>query len=66
MQISLNGQNFELKDSTNLTELIALLGLEPKSLAIELNKEIAVKSVWEETYINEGDVIELVQFVGGG
>lgn len=66
MQISLNGQNFELKDSTNLTELIALLGLEPKSLAIELNKEIAVKSVWDETYINEGDVIELVQFVGGG
>lgn len=66
MQISLNGQNFELKDSANLTELIALLGLEPKSLAIELNKEIAVKSVWNETYINEGDVIELVQFVGGG
>jgi len=35
-------------------------------VAVERNKEIVKKNDWENTKVFEGDVFEIVTFVGGG
>jgi thiamine biosynthesis protein ThiS len=35
-------------------------------VAVELNREIAPRSTWAETKLNDGDRLEIVHFVGGG
>lgn len=64
--IKLNGEDFECPKGINFTSLLSFLELEPKSLAIELNRAILPKSNWESQMVQIGDAIEIVQFVGGG
>lgn len=35
-------------------------------IAVEKNGEILPKSAYDSTYLNDGDKIEIVSFVGGG
>lgn len=37
-----------------------------KIIAVERNEEIVSKNDYEKVYIQPGDVIEIVSFVGGG
>ena len=65
----INGQErtFEAlgKDST-LDGLVAVLGLKGDRVAVERNGEIAARSEWPQTFLDDGDRLEIVQFVGGG
>ena len=38
----------------------------PKRIAVERNGEIVPKAAYGETILQDGDVIEVVNFVGGG
>ncbi len=65
----LNGQTRtfeELSESPSLEELIASLGFRNDRVAVEHNGEIAARSMWSETALQDGDRLELVHFVGGG
>lgn len=62
----LNGELQNCPINTSFNELLNLLDLEPRSLAIELNREILPKSLWNEIIVKENDKVEIVQFVGGG
>jgi thiamine biosynthesis protein ThiS len=42
------------------------LELAPERLAIELNRAIIKRELWETTPVDGGAEIEIVQFVGGG
>ena len=66
MQLTVNGEVRETPDRATLADLLALLGIEGKRVAVERNREIAPKSQWASLRLNEGDQIEIVQFVGGG
>jgi thiamine biosynthesis protein ThiS len=66
MLIKLNGEPREVDDGTSLPELISNLRLKPEQIAIELNREVVRRVRWNEIVLNEGDVIEIVHFVGGG
>ena len=66
MEIFVNGQAHQIESPLSLIQLIDHLGLEPRKMAIERNLEIVPKSAWEQTALNAGDRIEIVQFVGGG
>ena len=46
--------------------LIAHLGLPEKKIAIERNREIVSKSTFENTELSDGDVLEIIHFIGGG
>lgn len=37
-----------------------------KRIAVEINEEIVPKSKYEETFFKDGDIVEVVSFVGGG
>ena len=67
MQIQINGEQREFAQSTMaLSELIEQLSLAPQRIAIEVNRQIIRRVDWESTDINDGDRVEIVQFVGGG
>lgn len=64
--ISLNGEKRTIPENTNIFELLAQLEIEPRNVAIELNLELIVRSLWTQTVLHNNDRIEIVQFVGGG
>jgi thiamine biosynthesis protein ThiS len=61
-----NGQPHALAPGLTVTALVAGLDLDPRGVAIELNRVIVPKSAWDTTMLKAGDVVEMVQFVGGG
>lgn len=64
--IIINGENHDFEGDINLNDLLSKLEIEPKTVAIELNLNIVPRSLWSETILQNGDKLELVQFVGGG
>jgi thiamine biosynthesis protein ThiS len=66
MRLTVNGETREAPDSATLADLLALLGIDGRRVAVERNREIAPKSLWRQTRLAEGDQLEIVQFVGGG
>jgi len=66
MQITLNGEALEIAPGTTLADLVTSLGGDPRGIAIERNLEIVPKSQHGKTLLEEGDALEVVQFVGGG
>ena len=41
-------------------------GYDPARIAVEINGEIVPKSAYDEKLFCDGDVVEVVSFVGGG
>lgn len=70
MKITLNGEEKELPTDSggrlSVSELVAYLGMTGKPLAVELNKVVIRFREHSETYLNEGDIVEVVALVGGG
>ncbi len=66
MNITLNGDAFELAEGAKLTALIAHLDLLGKRFAIEVNEEIISRSQHDAFQLSEGDCVEVVQAIGGG
>ncbi len=66
MKILLNGEALELPGGTTLAQLVTSIADDPRGIAIERNLEIVPKSRHGETVLEDGDHLEVVQFVGGG
>lgn len=66
MKIVVNGESREIADSNSLENLLSELALPEQRIAIELNRTVVRKKDWATTFVNEGDRIEIVHFVGGG
>ena len=66
MKIRLNGDPYELAGPMTIAALLARLEIEPRRVAVEHNLDIVKRARYETTTINEGDEVEIVNFVGGG
>lgn len=66
MQIILNGEPLTIAAGTRLKALVETMGGDPRGIAIERNLEIVPKSEHATTLLEDGDRLEVVQFVGGG
>ena len=64
--LSLNGKSASLPVGTVLNDLVELLGLPPRGVAIALNGEIVPKSAWASTPLAEGAQVEVVSIAAGG
>ena len=62
----INGEPRRVPGPSSLLELLAHLGLDPRTVVVERNREIIRRPRLGETMVEEGDSIELVHFVGGG
>ena len=65
MNITLNGTPHTTQ-ATTIAVLVAEIALNTRQAAIERNCEIVPKSTYDNAVLCEGDVIEVVAFVGGG
>jgi thiamine biosynthesis protein ThiS len=66
VKIRLNGDPFEIAAPLTISALLADLKIEPRRVAVEHNLAIIKRARYDETIINEGDEVEIVNFVGGG
>lgn len=66
MQIKLNGKPYILDAPVSVAVLAESLALKSSQVAIERNLEIVPRSAYAEVMLNDGDEIEIVQFIGGG
>lgn len=66
MQITVNGEAVEVAGGTSVADLVSTLDGDPRGIAIERNLEIVPKSQHGATLLEDGDRLEIVQFVGGG
>jgi sulfur carrier protein len=66
VQIRLNGDTFEIANPLSISELLASLNIDPRRVAVEHNLDIIKRARYDTTIINEGDAVEIVNFVGGG
>lgn len=66
MQVTINGENHQLESPLSVAALVARFGLDTRKVAIERNLQIVPRSLYEHTELNDGDAIEIVQFIGGG
>lgn len=62
----LNGKDFPLQAEKPLLQLLKELELNPSTVAIEYNGDILNRELWESTYLQNSDKIEIIKFVGGG
>lgn len=49
-----------------VSQLLALLGIDPLRVAVEHNLVVVKRGTYGESVVNDGDEVEIVNFVGGG
>ena len=67
MKLRVNGREeiFET-DRVTVGEYLASKGIRPETVAVEVNLTVLDKVRYAETFLRDGDEVEIVRFVGGG
>ena len=63
--VKIIGENLEY-DGKKVIDYIKEAGFDKSKIAVELNEDILPKSEYENRILKDGDVVEVVNFVGGG
>lgn len=66
MQIYVNDVVHEVQEGLYISDLIGLLGLEGKRIAVEVNQQLVPRSQFQAQRLAKHDRIELIHAVGGG
>ena len=63
--VTINGEK-TAADGKTVAEYLAAAGYDPFRVAVERNGDIVPKAQYSATTLADGDVVEIVRFVGGG
>ena len=67
MKVKVNGESVNLEKSLNINEfLIAVKAEQPEYVTVQKNGEFLQRSDFDSTFVEEGDEIEFLYFMGGG
>lgn len=66
MKVQVNGEAKDVPEGITVRALVELLGLGDGPVAVEKNGEIVRRAQHVTELLSEGDVVEIVHFVGGG
>jgi sulfur carrier protein len=66
VRITLNGEPFEIERPLSVVALLERLDLDARRVAVEHNLTIIRRQRFPEVIVNDGDHVEIVNFVGGG
>ncbi len=66
ISITLNGDVRRFAAGASVADLVRDIGLDPAKVAVERNLEIVPRSTLADVPLADGDVLEIVHFVGGG
>ena len=64
--VTINGHSIGLKSSITIADYLAQNNYKTDRIAVELNEAILPKDSYASTILKDGDVLEIVSFVGGG
>ena len=64
--IILNGDPFPVAGPLTVGELLSRLEIDPRRVAVEHNLSVVRRAAFDATTVNDGDAVEIVNFVGGG
>jgi thiamine biosynthesis protein ThiS len=66
LEILINGEPRRVPGPATAADLLRHLGLDARTVVVELNRQIVRRPHLGETVLADGDAVELVHFVGGG
>jgi thiamine biosynthesis protein ThiS len=66
MRVLLNGETRDFRDGVTVHEIVVELGLIQRRIAVEVNRDILSRETYAQHCLNDGDVVEIVHFIGGG
>lgn len=66
MTITLNGEKKTIPENLTVQGLLEFLHIRHQRVAVERNEMIVRKDRYAETVLAEGDMLEVVSFMGGG
>ncbi len=66
VRIVLNGEPHAVAAEATVLDLVAGLGRDPRTVAVERNGELVPRAQYRVTPLAEGDRLEVVHFVQGG
>jgi sulfur carrier protein len=64
--LTLNGEPREVPAGSTVLDLVAALGRDPRTVAVERNGDILPRALYASTPLAPGDRLEVVHFVQGG
>ena len=66
LDVLLNGEPHRVPEGATILDLLAGLGRDPRTVAVELNGEIVRRADYGAAALGPGDRLEVVHFVQGG
>jgi thiamine biosynthesis protein ThiS len=66
VQVTVNDEPRALPAGATVAGLVESLGLGPRRVAVEVNRELVPRADYATTALSDGDTIEIIHFVGGG
>jgi len=66
MRLIVNGEILEKTNTRTVMELLNELQIGPGQVAVEVNLSIIKRADYSTFGLNDGDKVEIVNFVGGG
>ena len=63
--VVINGENVNA-DGKSIAQYLAEAGYDRRLVAVEKNGEIVSRNSFDGVYLEDGDTVEVVRFVGGG
>ena len=64
--IRVNGESRAVPDGCNVEELLSLIGIEGRRVAVAVNASIVPRSAFGFHLLEAGDHVEILEAVGGG
>ena len=66
LRVTVNGDAIALAPGASVADLLERLKILSPRVAVERNQEIVPRADYRATALSEGDVLEVVELVGGG
>src|SRR5262249_48127217 len=66
VQITINGEQRGISESSSVADLLTHLGYDPRRVAVEVNREVVPLADHDRRCLASGDAVEIVRLVGGG
>lgn len=66
LDLLLNGEPYQVAEGATVADLVAGLGRDPRTVAVERNGDLVPRARLGETRLEPGDRLEVVHFVQGG
>ncbi|ARU58515.1 thiamine biosynthesis protein ThiS [Oleiphilus messinensis] len=66
IEVTVNGDSMSFDAPLSIAALLKQMALENARVAVEVNMDIVTRSLHEQHLIQDGDIVEVVQAIGGG